>query len=100
MVRHIVFWKLKEDAAGGTKEANAQRVKELLEDLRGKVPGLLRIEVGFDFSQTAASMDVALYSEFESREALDGYQDHPDHVKAKDFIRSVTDARSLVDYEL
>lgn len=37
MIRHIVFWNLKEEAEGHTKEQNAAIIREGLEDLVGKV---------------------------------------------------------------
>lgn len=60
MVKHIVMWKLKEYACGNTKEKNAQIIKEKLESLKDKIPGILKIEVGIDFSKTENSADVVL----------------------------------------
>ena len=60
MVRHIVFWTLKDEAEGAGKEANAAKVKELLEGLRGQIPGMLKIEVGRDFSASPVSADIML----------------------------------------
>lgn len=99
MVRHIVFWRLKEHALGNDKATNARLIKEKLEGLAGKIPGLLRIEVGLDFSREDASADVALYTEFESREALAGYHHHPAHETLKPFIAEVRSERRVVDYE-
>lgn len=99
MVRHIVFWRLKEHALGNDKATNARLIKEKLEGLAGKIPGLLRIEVGLDFSREDASADVALYTEFESREALAGYHHHPAHEALKPFIAEVRSERRVVDYE-
>lgn len=48
-----------------------------------KVNGLLKVEVGFDFSNEKDSSDVVLYSEFENKEALHQYQIHPDHEDLK-----------------
>ena len=69
MIKHIVMWRLDEQA--GDKADNALRLKQLLEGLNGRIPGLLRLEVGIDFSREGESSDVVLYSEFESRQALD-----------------------------
>ena len=99
MVKHIVMWRLKAEAQGHGKSANAELVKAKLEALQGRIPGLLAAEVGLDFSDTAASADVVLYSEFEDREALATYQNHPEHEAVKAFIGSVTEARWVVDYE-
>jgi hypothetical protein len=100
MVKHIVFWTLKEEALGATKSENASRMKETLEGLADKIPGLLHIEVGFDFFQSKDSFDVALYCEFESREDLAAYQSHPEHLNAVEFIREVRIERKVVDYEI
>ncbi len=75
------------------------RHQEKLEALRGRVPGMLLIEVGVDFSRTDSSSDVALYAEFESRAALDAYQAHPDHKAVMPFILEARSERRLVDYE-
>ncbi|MDD5224306.1 MAG: Dabb family protein [bacterium] len=99
MIKHIVFWKLKDSAEGRGKEENARKVKALLEGLNGKIPGMIHLEVGIDFSATESSSDIALYSEFESREALDRYQADLEHLKVKPFIKSVRSERVIVDYE-
>ncbi len=99
MVKHIVVWKLKPTAEGRDRPANAERMKAMLEALRGRIPGLRHLEVGINFNPTDAAYDIALYSEFDSREALEGYQNHPEHVKAMGFISQVRDHRIVVDYE-
>jgi len=99
MVKHIVFWRLKESAHGNDKATNARLVKEKLERLNGRIPGLLALEVGIDFSATDSSCDVALYSEFASREALAAYQAHPEHLAVMPFVGEVRRERVMVDYE-
>jgi hypothetical protein len=99
VVKHLVLWRLKAEAHGQTAAQNAQAINEKLEGLRGKVPGLLRIEVGLDFSRTENSCDLALYSEFESRAALDAYQAHPEHKAVMPFILEARSERRLCDYE-
>ncbi|MDR1678606.1 MAG: Dabb family protein [Prevotellaceae bacterium] len=100
MVKHIVIWKLKEFALGNDKAANALLVKEKLESLNGKIPGLLRLEVGIDFLQAESSGDIVLYSELENREALSVYQEHPLHKEAGLFVREVVCGRSSADFEI
>ncbi|MES2559048.1 MAG: Dabb family protein [Bacteroidota bacterium] len=99
MIKHIVFWKLKEESNGMSKQENAQAIKEKLEGLRGKIEGLLAIEVGFDFLHSPESADVVLYSEFESKDALDFYQQHPLHKAVMPFIGEARSERRVVDYE-
>lgn len=103
MIKHILFLRLKESAHGNDKATNARLVKEKLESLNGKIPGLLKLEVGIDFLSSEDSSDIALYSELTDREALELYQAHPAHMVIKPFVadtkfeRRVTDAdRALV----
>ena len=99
MVKHIVLWRLKPEAHSRPAAENARAIKQRLEALRGRIPGMLRLEVGLDFSREDTSSDVVLYSEFESRAALQAYQIHPEHEAIKGFILEARSERRLVDYE-
>jgi hypothetical protein len=100
VIKHIVVWRLKESAHGNDKQTNARLIKKKLEALNGRIPGLLRLEVGMDFSATESSADLALYSEFASREALDAYQIHPEHKAIMPFVGEARSERRMVDYEV
>jgi hypothetical protein len=100
MVVHIVFWRLHDSAKGKSKQDNALEMKRRFEALRPIMPGLLRLDFGIDFAATEQSSDVALYTEFESREALDAYQTHPAHKEVAAFLADVRSERRVVDYEL
>jgi len=100
MIKHIVFWRLNESAYGNDKQTNASILKEKLLAMKDKVDGLLKVEVGFDFSNEKDSCDVALYSEFENKEALYRYQIHPDHEATKEWLSEVRYERRVVDYEI
>jgi hypothetical protein len=77
-----------------------QKMKEALEALQGEIEGLVEIEVGFDFNQSEAAYDIALYSVLESKEALAFYQNHPKHIEvANNLVRQVATQRAVVDYE-
>lgn len=100
MVKHIVMWKLKDSANGNSKEENAVKIKLMLEDLNGKIPSLIKLEVGIDFSNTENSSDIILYSEFKSKEDIEAYQIHPEHKKVKPFVLACRSERRLVDYAM
>jgi hypothetical protein len=100
MIKHIVMWRLKETADGRPAAENARLIKQRLEALNGQIPGLIRLEVGIDFSRTEQSSHLALYSEFTTREALDAYQEHPAHKAVMPFILEARSERRLVDNEL
>jgi len=100
MIKHLVAWKLKDSAHGKTKAENAAHIKQMLEALNGKIAGMTKLEVGVDFSGTPDSYDLALYSEFVDRAALDGYMAHPDHKACFPYIGEASSSRMLVDYEV
>jgi hypothetical protein len=100
MVKHIVFWKLKDQANGLTKAENAAEIKRKLEALNGQIEGLLKLEVGQDFLGSPESADLVLYSEFTSREYLDLYAIHPLHKAIMPFIAEARSQRWVVDYEV
>lgn len=100
MIKHIVFWKLKDEALGATRAENAARIKREAEALVGVVPGIVHLEVGIDFEGSAAAWDVALYSEFACREDLAAYQAHPAHCAIAETIGEMRLDRAVVDYEV
>lgn len=99
MVKHIVFWNIKNEVNGESKEQVMLRIKTMLEELNGKIPGLLKAEVGINKNTNPAAYDICLYSEFPDWESLNLYQDHPLHVACKDYIRAAAEERVLCDYE-
>lgn len=97
MIKHIVMWNL----LGDTPDAKAQVIAQLkhsFESLRGRVPGLQRLEIGVDSSGADYACDVVLYTEFESQAALDGYAVHPEHLRVKNELEGLRIARHQVDY--
>jgi hypothetical protein len=100
MIKHIILWRLKEFAENSTKQENALKVKAMLENMRGKIPGMLKLEVGLNFETSDSASDISLYTEFESRGALEAYQIHPVHMKVKEFLPLIRTERRVVDYEM
>ena len=97
MVKHIILWNLKEEF---NKDTIKKDMKESLEALVGKVPGLITLDVQIDKLDTS-NCDVMLYSELESVEALKGYAIHPEHVKVADEkVRPFTERRVCIDFEV
>ncbi len=97
MVKHIVMWNLLGDTAAAKAEAIA-RLTQSFESLRGRIPGLLHLEIGVDTSRVDYACDVVLYSEFESQAALDDYAVHPEHQRVKRELEGLRIARHQVDY--
>jgi len=99
LIKHIVMWNLR----GDTDQAKARAIellKRSFESLRGRIPGLLHLEIGVDFSRIDYACDVVLYSEFESQAALDAYALHPEHLRVKQELADLRIARHQVDYRV
>jgi hypothetical protein len=93
MIKHIVMWRL-------NNRADAPRIKEAIEAMRGKIPGLTELEVGINFCPDQCAADLALYSTFENRGALEAYATHPVHIPVKRFVAGLVAKRWVVDYEI
>ena len=94
MVKHIVVYTLKE---GVNKPEAIEIIRSVLEPLVGVIPGLTHMEIRATYQ---GGMDYALYSEFESKEALANYAQHPAHLAAKEHFWNFLDTRVAADYEV
>jgi len=95
MVRHIVmFWLKQKD------EATIREAVELINSMKGKIPGMLSLDAGADFAGSQRSCDLCLCETFESREALDVYQTHPVHMPIKTHMHAVMERSASADYEV
>ena len=100
MDRHVIVWKLKEEFSEEEKQRVKVEIKEGLESLKGKIPGLLSIRV-YTQGLPSSTADLMLDSEFESVEALKGYSEHPEHVAvANGKVRPYVAVRSCLDFEV
>lgn len=100
MIKHIVLWTFKESALGKTKQDNLKETKVLLEGLKDKIKEVKHLEVGVNFNPGVHAYDLALYSEFESKQDLLAYTNHPEHQKIVEHLGKVRDQRIVVDYEV
>jgi hypothetical protein len=98
LIKHIVMWTLKGDTPA-ERQRNAALLADSFHSLRGRVPGLLHLEVGIDSSRVDYACDVVLYSEFATQQDLDAYASHPEHLRVKREIGDVRTSRHQVDYE-
>ena len=97
MVKHIILWKLKESLTEEEKTAVRAEAKRRLEALNGKIDGMISLKVVTD-RLPSSNADMMLDSEFETVEALAGYQTNPLHVEAATYVRSVVEARLCLDF--
>ncbi len=75
MIEHVVLFRWKPEATG-------EQVAEVMEGLRGlkdRIPGIVTLACGADFSGRAQGYTHGLVVRFSDRAALDAYGPHPDH---------------------
>lgn len=99
MVKHVILWTLKEEFTEAQKNEIKAGIKEGLESLAGKIPGLIEIHVNTN-GIASSNADVMLDSTFEDEAALKGYSVHPEHVAvANTKVRPYTATRTCMDWE-
>ncbi len=100
MVKHVIIWNLKEGYSAEEKETIKKGIKESIESLNGKIPGLINVSVNVN-PLPSSSGEVILDSSFESEEALKAYAIHPEHVEvANTKVRPFVASRACMDYEV
>lgn len=96
MIKHIILWNFQE---GKGSEEDKLKIKNGLEELKNKIPGIVEIEV-ITNPIAGSNAEIMLNSTFESVDALNNYQIHEEHVNVATFVKSVTCNRMCMDYEL
>ena len=99
MVKHVILWKLHDHYSPEKKEEIKIGIKNGLESLKGKIPGLVDIHVLINGMETS-NADAMLEVLFTDESSLKGYGSHPEHVKIADtFVRPHTQTRLCLDFE-
>ena len=100
MIKHVILWQLKDELTTEEKSAVTAGIKEGLEALIGRIPGLLEIRVQSK-GLPSSNADLMLDSTFESEAALKAYATHPAHVEVADGkVRPFTKTRLCLDFEM
>lgn len=94
MIKHIVCFKLKDGES-------AQKAKEVLLSMTGKVPTAKAISVGVDELHSARSFDIILEVLLDDFKALEEYQVDPYHCEVvKKHMHAVAEKSIALDFSL
>lgn len=99
MIKHIVTWSLN----GADAEERAEQTADIaarLSPLVDLVDGLDYLELHRDLDELDGNSDLILVSQFQSREALYEYIDHPAHLDAVAHIKGYFSGRAAIDFEV
>lgn len=100
MVKHVILWQLKDELTAEEKATIKKEMKESLEALVGKIPGLVEMKIQIEALETS-NAEVMLDSTFEDEASLKTYATHPEHVAVADGkVRPYTKARFCLDFEV
>ena len=100
MVKHVILWTLKDELSAEEKSKIKQEIKDGLEALKDKVPGIVDIKVYIN-GLPSSNVDLMLDSTLESEDALKAYATNPLHVAVADTkVRPYTKVRSCLDFEI
>jgi Stress responsive A/B Barrel Domain. len=101
MIKHLVLFRLADEAEGNSKAENALIMKERLEGLKSVIPVIRKIEVRMNHAEASAdNYDVVLDTEFDSMEDVKTYAVHPEHMSVGEFIAKIKTGRAAIDYQL
>jgi hypothetical protein len=98
MVKHIVLFKLKNEASAEEEQTVALKFKSAIEALPTVIPFIKHVEVGININPDE-QWNIALYSEFDTLAEVKAYAVHPAHVAAAKLLADLKESRSCVDYE-
>ena len=94
MLTHIVCWKYKSETTEAERQDHVARLRAL-PDL---IPNIISFNVGSDILHLERSFDTGLVAVYPDREALDHYNDHPDHQAVAALGRQIAEKVVSVDF--
>lgn len=96
MIEHIVLIRWKEAASQEAKD----RAMTELRDLKGKIPGIVEVTSGLNFSERAKGYTHGLVFRFKDRAAVEAYLPHPEHQRVvQTFLNPIREDTLVFDYE-
>ena len=95
MIRHIVLFWLKDRS-----EQNIRETVDILNGMKGKIPGMLSIDAGADVIGSPRSCDICLCETFDTLASLEAYRTHPVHLPVQAHMHAVMERSSSADYEV
>jgi hypothetical protein len=97
MVKHIVFFKLKDALTPQEKAQVTRDFKAAIEALPAQIPFIRRVYVSGNINP-AEQWDICLESEFDSLDDVKAYSAHPAHLAAAAILKEAKADRACVDF--
>lgn len=94
MLVHIVCWKYKPETTQERREEHIAKLRGLPE----LIPDIESFEVGSDVLHLERSFDTGLVAKYPGRDALDFYNDHPEHQRVVALGKQIAEKVVSVDF--
>lgn len=98
MIKHIVFWKLLKDGSSKQRHDAIEEFRRRTEYLKSIIPQIQEAAVGENLND-GGQFHVCIDSVFRTQEELDTYINHPEHLKVREFMNSISYDKTVFDYE-
>ena len=99
MIKHIVFWKMKDFANGNDAQTNMALAVEKLDAVAAQFPKLRKITHHASLFRGRHYWDYVEEMEFDDLDTLREWAAFPPHAALHDFVEEIREARAAVDYE-
>lgn len=98
MVRHIVWWTLKDQAEGRSAAENAKRIVEGAEILKG-IAAVRSLEISSDIQLgTTVPVQLVLTTTHDSMDDLKSYAQDPVHLDFAKIVVAASSSRNCIDF--
>ena len=97
MVRHIVWWTIKPEAAGKKAEENIAFLLDAAKILNN-VESALSVEISSNIHNATLPCQLILTTTHQSLDKLDEYQKDPIHVKFAENLKLMAASRNCIDF--
>lgn len=99
MIRHIVWWSLKDEANGKTADENAWDLLKASSSLRA-IPEMLSLEVSRRVEESSSvRAGLVLTTTHKNREDLESYRNNPIHLQFAAKLNELVCSRNVIDFE-
>ena len=98
MIKHIVFWKFLKEGTDEDRQKAISQFRQKTEYLKTIIPEIQEATVGYNLNEGDV-YHVCIDSVFRSMEELDAYINHPEHLKVREFMNSISFDKTTFDYE-
>ena len=95
MINHVVLMKFKP----GVCDADIEALERILDALPNIITEIHTYEFGRDLVHSPSSYDFALTALFANLEALNRYQNHPQHLPVLKTMQEICESVATVDFE-